>query len=675
MKKILLWTFSSYDWKLYNKILLGFFSEDEIELVNASIIPDLREFYGDICLALLADSNWYQLVKQRVPVGTPIVWINHTIDVEIHRQLMELAREGRKISLVADTPYYAEQRKNMLVGLGIPESALECWYSGMPEGRLRDTALIFERSELPEIQGRKYIYFNGRGLISPETLIQIAVILEKFQLLESPFFKTYCKQVKYATRQIGDIIEQGDFYAAQQNKVINGFLFFEPGGLISCCNYNARAILGKTFCQLIGLRLPEVFPFMEKWMDKLDEFGERVIKFQGRELVFDLWQTETHGVHVGYIMMSNYQEEQKKELRLRTQMLKKRNNAKYTFASICGESNVIERCRQTARKFANSKANVLITGATGTGKELFASAIHNASRRKDGPFVAVNCGALVESLLESELFGYEGGAFTGARKEGKAGLFELAHKGTVFLDEIEAMPIGLQVKLLRMLQEKEVVRVGGSDVIPIDIRIIAATNLNLMSLIEQGIFREDLYYRLNVLPLYLPTLNERREDILPLFYFMRDEEGYLFRLDEAAEQCVQNHYYRGNVRELKNCVEYLGSLEQADITYGDLPDYLKEKKTGTDITDHSGLPAVSDRSSFRTVPETGHEDCERVLEAVKALKCAGKTAGRRSIAEKMRQEGCFLSEMQIRILLKQLEAEGKIELNRGRKGISLREDT
>lgn len=578
MQKVLLWTFSSYDWNIYNKTLLGFFEKEDIELVKATAIPDVQRFYDDICLVLLADSNWYQLIKQRVPAGTPIIWMCHTIDVEIHRCLMELAEKGEKASLVADTPYYLEQRKSMLVGLGIPEEALECWYSGMPEQQLQNTVLVFEKSGLIEKPGRTYIDFYGRGLISPETLVQVAMILKKPALLETTFFCTYCNHVKYATRQIGDIIEQGDFYATRQNKVTNGFLFLGPDGLIDSCNYSARVILGKSVDQLIGRQLSSVFPFMEKWMDKLDEFGERVVRFQGRELVFDLWLTETHGVHVGYIMVSNYQEEQKKELRLRTQMLEKPHNAKYTFASICGESSAIERCRQTAYKFANSKANVLITGATGTGKELFASAIHNASRRKDGPFIAVNCGALVESLLESELFGYEGGAFTGARKEGKAGLFELAHKGTVFLDEIEAMPLGLQVKLLRMLQEKEVVRVGGNKVIPIDIRIIAATNQNLMHLIEQGTFREDLYYRLNVLPLYLPTLNERREDILPLFYFMRDQEGDTFHLNDEAERCVQNHYYRGNVRELKNCVEYIESLEQADITYDDLPDYLKDQK-------------------------------------------------------------------------------------------------
>lgn len=166
----------------------------------------------------------------------------------------------------------------------------------------------------------------------------------------------------------------------------------------------------------------------------------------------------------------------------------------------------------------------------------------------------------MESLLESELFGYEGGAFTGARREGKAGLFELAHEGTLFLDEIGEMPLTLQVKLLRVLQEKEVVRVGGHDVIPVDVRIIAATNRNLRQLVHEGKFRLDLYYRLNVLPLSLPGLNERREDIPLLCSVMQQENGLTFSMNQEVMDILKNHSYEGNVRELLNCLEYLGSL-------------------------------------------------------------------------------------------------------------------
>src|SRR5690606_31795881 len=166
------------------------------------------------------------------------------------------------------------------------------------------------------------------------------------------------------------------------------------------------------------------------------------------------------------------------------------------------------------QRMAKSNSSILITGETGTGKELFAQAIHNYSPRRDNPFVAINCGAIPESLLESELFGYEEGAFTGAKKGGKPGLFEIADRGTLFLDEITEMPMSLQVKLLRVLKEKEVVRIDGDRIINVDVKIIAATNGNIKERVDMGEFRKDLYYRLNVLPLYIPPLRERKEDIL-----------------------------------------------------------------------------------------------------------------------------------------------------------------
>ena len=187
--------------------------------------------------------------------------------------------------------------------------------------------------------------------------------------------------------------------------------------------------------------------------------------------------------------------------------------AKNTLADIAGESDPIVQAKEQAKLYAQSDSTVIIVGETGTGKEIFAQAIHNASPRARGPFVAINCAALPENLLESELFGYEGGAFTGARKEGKPGLFELAHGGTIFLDEIGEMSLAVQARLLRILEEREVMRLGGDRVIPVDVRVIAATNKDLFHKVTQKSFRQDLFYRLCVLQLRLPPLRERLEDI------------------------------------------------------------------------------------------------------------------------------------------------------------------
>ncbi|SDE99947.1 sigma 54-interacting transcriptional regulator [Sporolituus thermophilus] len=238
--------------------------------------------------------------------------------------------------------------------------------------------------------------------------------------------------------------------------------------------------------------------------------------------------------------------------------------ARHKFEDIVTANEAMQELIELARLYAGTDSAVLIQGESGTGKEVFAQSIHNASRRASGPFVAVNCAAIPEHLLESELFGYEGGAFTGARKEGKPGLFELAHGGTIFLDEIGEIAPSLQARLLRVLQEKEIMRVGGDKIIPIDIRIISATNKDLKRRVEQGEFREDLYYRLNVLKISLPPLRERPEDILPLaMYFLQKQLGSGVDYEQAAQELaplLRAYNWRGNIRELSNFMERLAVL-------------------------------------------------------------------------------------------------------------------
>ncbi|MED1782563.1 sigma 54-interacting transcriptional regulator [Brevibacillus fortis] len=231
--------------------------------------------------------------------------------------------------------------------------------------------------------------------------------------------------------------------------------------------------------------------------------------------------------------------------------------AKYSFADIIGYSEPMQQAIEQAKKAASTPATVLLRGESGTGKELFAHAIHNASERKYNQFIRVNCAAISESLLESELFGYEEGAFTGARRGGKRGLFEEASGGTIFLDEIGELSMSMQVMLLRVLQEREVVRVGGTKPINIDVRVIAATHVNLEAAIGAGRFREDLYYRLHVVPIHIPPLRQRLEDIKPIaLYLLRKANlEYGRNVEELHEETLQmllSYHWPGNVRELEN---------------------------------------------------------------------------------------------------------------------------
>lgn len=250
---------------------------------------------------------------------------------------------------------------------------------------------------------------------------------------------------------------------------------------------------------------------------------------------------------------------------------------RYTFDCIIGPSDAITRLKQEAQKAASNNSGVLVTGESGTGKELFSQAIHNAGPRRLHPFVRINCAAIPKDLLESELFGYEEGAFTGARTKGKPGKFELANKGTIFLDEIGDLPLDMQPKLLRVLEEKEFERIGGTKVLRSDFRVICATNQNLEEMMKKNRFRRDLFYRLNVIPVHIPPLRERPADILPLAKHMlkkiaKEAGRPVMKIEKKAAKEIERYHWPGNARELSNVLERAMYASGNDIIYkGDLP--------------------------------------------------------------------------------------------------------
>lgn len=261
-------------------------------------------------------------------------------------------------------------------------------------------------------------------------------------------------------------------------------------------------------------------------------------------------------------------------------LLKEQLAAKFSFQGIISQSSEMESVLSTAARVAGTRASILIRGESGTGKELIARAIHFSSPRKDKPFVAVNCAALNENLFESELFGHERGAFTGADRQ-RRGRFEAADTGTIFLDEIGDVPLSVQVKLLRVLQEQQFERVGGSESLQIDVRVLAATNRNLEELIGQGRFREDLFYRLNVVTIDIPPLRKRRTDIAPalehfLSLYMKEHRKKTLSFSKEAWEILVRYDYPGNIRELENIVQRAVILSQGDIvTKDELPQTVR----------------------------------------------------------------------------------------------------
>jgi transcriptional regulator with PAS, ATPase and Fis domain len=261
---------------------------------------------------------------------------------------------------------------------------------------------------------------------------------------------------------------------------------------------------------------------------------------------------------------------------------------------IVAQSPAMQRILELVTRVSRVESTVLITGESGVGKEVIAKKIHLLSKRQNKPLIKINCGAIPENLLESELFGYEGGAFTGARKEGKPGMFELASEGTLFLDEIGELPLNLQVKLLRAIQEKEIIRVGGLKAIPVDVRIIAATNKDLASMVRKGTFREDLFYRLNVVNINIPPLRQRREDIIPLLFEVLKKFNAKYGLDKkltgpVVERLLQ-YDWPGNVRELENLVERLVVLvNEPHVQVMHLPEFLQENRAKSKAITVNGI--------------------------------------------------------------------------------------
>jgi len=276
---------------------------------------------------------------------------------------------------------------------------------------------------------------------------------------------------------------------------------------------------------------------------------------------------------------------------------------------IIGESPAISELKDTVRKAAKSDSTILLMGDTGTGKEMFAKAIHRLSSRSNRPFVAINCGAIPDTLIESEIFGYEKGAFTGANVKGKPGKFEQAHGGTVFLDEIENMSVFLQMKLLRVLEDRKVTRVGGLEEIPVDIRILAATNCNLKEMVGNGEFRRDLYYRLNIIKVNIPNLRNRGQDVLMLSkHFIRIFSIKMRKpiedLSDEVKEMFLNHPWEGNVRELRNTIEYAMNFEEGvEISKRNLPEQFFIKEKGGEIV-----------PKFRTIAELERAEIERALD-------------------------------------------------------------
>ena len=398
-------------------------------------------------------------------------------------------------------------------------------------------------------------------------------------------------------RQIAGLQEQLEYNELIFNHIYNGACVIDANGIITHFNEPYGLFIGVDPREQIGKHITEVVENTR--LHIVARTGKAEInvtqRIKGQDMVVQRIPIVKHGEIIGVFGQVTFTDVRdlgrlvqrlsllESKVRLYEQELSSLRSTRYTLDSLKGSSPAMGQLKAEARRVAQGLMPVLISGESGTGKELFAQGIHQSSPRRMKPFVRLNCAAIPKDLFESELFGYAKGAFTGARAQGKPGKFELAHGGTIFLDEIGEMPLDMQPKLLRVLEEKEIERLGGTRVTKADFRLIAATNRDLEQLIDQGLFRQDLYYRLNVIPLQIPPLRERPEDIMDLaLSFLADlgrDSGADYHLDDNARRLLLAHPWPGNGRELFNVLERAVSTVTGNrIHAGDLPLYLHNNK-------------------------------------------------------------------------------------------------
>jgi PAS domain S-box-containing protein len=423
-----------------------------------------------------------------------------------------------------------------------------------------------------------------------------------------------------------------------------GLIAIGRDGVIKSCNYESEKLLGLKRSQMEGFPLSAIWDLKE---------AERVVKSGSAVKDKEVFYKKNNGQEKRFlctiipinarnaddsfvsaqgamILFQNISD-------VRERMYKMTVIEKHTtFHDIIGESEPMLRAKKRTLQVSSSDSTILITGESGTGKELFARAIHSESPRRKNPFVAINCGAIPEMLLESELFGYEKGAFTGADSRGKPGKFEIAHKGTIFLDEIGDLPLHLQVKLLHAIQNRRIDRVGGTSPIDIDVRIIAATNKNLEKMIAAQEFREDLYFRLNVIPITIPPLRDREGDIERLLRYALKKFNKLLSKDirdfrPDALRALINYGWPGNVRELENVVEYAVNMEMGrEIMIENLPEKILKRQRNTSVK--TGLKEKMDEYQRLLIEEclseTGRSTEDKII-AAKRLGISESTLYRR----------------------------------------------
>lgn len=625
-------------------------------------------------LIVLSSKVIYPMVKPYLPEKTPYIIAKRTINYANIQDLLAIPK-GMKVLLVSDLKEASEETIVTLKEAGIDYDFVPYYPGASYDSNIRIAVTVGEPQLVPPDIERGIDI--GNRVIDISTITEI---LEHFKASNDTFNQLsarFMQSLVYITEKLSDEIFQSNFLRKSLEGIINSIddsvLVFSKEGIIKSVNQRAldiiklpnENVLDKPANEVIDHSLIEKLRNLEVDEDNFVEYNQVIYYIRKKKILIE-------DKLFGHLYLFRKADEiQKIEYNYRLKTQKKNLVTRYTFKDLKTQNSSVLELIKIAKKLAKSSSTILILGETGTGKEILAQAIHNASPRNKYPFVGVNFAAISESLTESELFGYEEGAFTGAKKGGHMGLFEQAHKGTIFFDEIGDASMMIQNRLLRVLQEKQMMRVGGDNLITLDIRVIAATNRNLLEMAKENTFREDLYYRLNVLPLYLIPLRKRPEDI-PLLVnmyidkFTKELKREPFQLSKTALKTMLDYNWPGNIRELENVIEYLAHIADSVVFKEQLP-FLNTQYAFTGINDRNVHDHEKKLSEFE---KKGF--IEEMMEILSYLSGEGHpSCGRHAILEHMEMVGFSLSEQQLRYRQELLSNDEYIITGRGRKGSSI----
>ena len=606
-----------------------------------------------------------------VPIDGEMMEIHVTLRWDVVHRLQALPA-GKKVLFVNLSDKMCREAVTRLNQLGVNQLDFDLYHPGAPEPDMSQYDFVITPQETRYVPaGAREIIDIGQRVCDSSTMIEAALRLGFEELLETPEFEQYQRDVAANTYSFDRVFARGLRLESQFEILMEildeGIVGVNERGEVFASNHKLEEITGIPGARALQRPAAEVYPFVPfaRCLAERAPQPAQVVSANGVNMNVAVAPVLRGGACIGaFATVQRFSDAENRQNELRSQLLHKGYRAKYTFDDVVGQSPAIRRCITILKKMSLTQLPVLLIGETGTGKELFAHAVHNASPRANGPFVAINCAAMPENLLESELFGYEEGAFTGARKGGKPGLFEFAHKGTLFLDEVEGMSTALQCKLLRVLQEREIMRVGGNRIVSVDVRIVAATNENLDKMVEEGTFRRDLYYRLNTLPVLIPPLREREGDLLLLIDHFRKGIGASFTLSPELERLLLTHQWRGNIRELRNVVEYFSYTGSPVVGPEELPPTFHYLPAG--LPEAGGAGAQPPR-----LADCPPEDERFVLSRLYQADREGHSLGRDAILAAAKAAGLPCSQQEVRRILSALDQAGLARVSRGRGGTRL----